>query len=88
MKRILCFFIGHAYSEIAGQHGYLACDRCGFSEPLQEGRKEPFTIAEWLHWRRYVAKRKVGELKAWLSPCSDCGKRFGRHNNTIDHLPF
>jgi hypothetical protein len=25
---------------------------------------------------------------AWLGPCVDCGRRFGRHDDNVDHLPF
>lgn len=24
----------------------------------------------------------------WFRPCGECGKRFGRHDNRIDHVPF
>jgi hypothetical protein len=33
----------------------------------------------------YSAKRRFCE---WWYPCSECGGRFGRHDETKEHLPF
>jgi hypothetical protein len=32
------------------------------------------------YWRR--------KFNEWWGPCSDCGKRFGRHDESKAHLPF
>lgn len=28
------------------------------------------------------------QFLTWVGPCSECGRRFGRHRPDVEHLPF
>lgn len=30
----------------------------------------------------------VGHIRQFMSKCSECGRRFGHHDESIEHLPF
>lgn len=81
MKRIHCFFSGHCY----GPLDMLFCERCGHEYEYGE----PIGVFGGIAFRwRYTFRPWIRRKLAWFRKCEDCGKRFGRHDETVDHLPF
>jgi len=39
-----------------------------------------FPACTWWETRR--------RFLSWWRPCPDCGGRFGKHDDSVDHLPF
>jgi len=65
----------HEWHEVSRWH----CTRCDASDEtsiLNDG-----TLPEFF---RQIRQR----IRNFFHPCADCGKRFGRHDKTVDHLPF
>jgi hypothetical protein len=82
---LLCRLLGHRLCPDARKHGHFdLCLRC---------HQEAYDLPQPAHiqWLRQMRWRlhdvKVGFL-AWFQPCYACGRRFGRHDDSIDHLPF
>ncbi len=77
MKRLICWLKGHEFNSYGGED----CTRCGryisFDEFIQTSGGFVFRIRQ----RKY-------ELIKFFKPCDECGKRFGRHDETKEHLPF
>jgi hypothetical protein len=49
------------------------------------------TRAERLAVRWLLLKERVCDWLQYYRPwrrCSDCGKRWGRHDEAMDHIPF
>jgi len=80
----LCRLFGHRYHpEAAEYYSIYDCRRCGCQEYENIG---------WLPrmaWKFELWKQDtVKGIKTWWGPCSDCGGRFGRHDDSKDHIPF
>lgn len=73
MKRHLCKILGHTvWGRQCLTHVY--CDRCNNS----------FSPAWWA-LPFYAVKVAIKEP---LQKCPDCGLRFGRHDENVEHVPF
>lgn len=83
----VCRLIGHAWHREAAQFMCLyECTRC--QHVGYEGRSILERIQQVLWWWSHRFDNEVKRpLKGWLK-CRECGLRFGRHDDNIDHLPF
>jgi uncharacterized protein with PIN domain len=75
-KAIICRWRGH---DLRNSFIEWECDCCGqclsYDDMVQESIKR--RIARWLRARF-----------DWFRKCPDCGRRFGRHHDDVDHVPF
>lgn len=81
-----CRWWGHAIDPTASYYyGVDYCVRCNDSVDGCTGVREWI----WVRWclARDWLNRKVHRLRDWIT-CSDCQHHWGRHDDTIDHLPF
>jgi uncharacterized C2H2 Zn-finger protein len=83
---MLCKILGHKLdAEAAHYYGVFHCDRCGTVYERDVG------VREWIRVRlalaRYWLRELVVDARQWVR-CSDCGRRFGRHDDAADHIPF
>lgn len=81
-----CRIFGHAYDPIGAEfYSVYRCERCGQSDGYQCGPREWIRVKIWLFkdWLR-------GERRGWSEwwKCTECGGRFGRHDDRFDHIPF
>lgn len=83
MKRIHCFIHGHNYPW--SHYGENRCERCGHEYEYAEPIGILGEIAYSWRWGRLGAVR---HWLSWFRKCEDCGKRFHRHDDSIEHLPF
>lgn len=86
MKNQVCKWWGHDMCEEAlHYYAVFECRRCGKVYESDTG------IREWLRVRLWLAQqwleREWASWKYWYR-CSDCGRRFGKHDDSQDHLPF
>lgn len=81
MKDLRCWLAGHLWDP---EDDYSPCLRCNYHFSL-EGNLE-FGFICRLRWGL------VRFFRARFAPfqkCRDCGKRFGKHDYSVnDHLPF
>ena len=81
----LCWLVGHKWDEIP--ESYIdVCSRCGAC-PYYNGESDydSFHIQE-IRDALFSIGRKWTDFRFWLSPCSYCGRRFDRHDETC--MPF
>lgn len=80
-RTIACWWRGHDVMVPPGSGCEWFCEHCG----------------RWIDYHTVVTKdggmvARLRELRkrwaVWWMPCEDCGKRFGRHGETQDHVPF
>lgn len=83
MTRLLYKYLGHVRDPIAEEHGYSLCRDCG--DYLGEHDRIRW---ERLHALKWEILYHLPRFRAWRMPCPDCGKRFGRHDPNVDHMPF
>lgn len=78
INRLKCWWSGH----ITDHPQAYQCCRCGSCEIGDSG-------AWWrMTWRiRYRLLQRRQRVTEWLK-CHDCGKRFGRHDDSVSHIPF
>lgn len=83
----LCKFLGHAWNPDGAEfYSVFHCERCGYEgNGDEQGVRE--RIAVRLYWWRYNFGLWAKSWREWWK-CSDCGGRFGRHDDAFDHLPF
>jgi hypothetical protein len=94
-SKLLCRIFGHKidWPDAPFDYRIAQCKRCGVARAEQYG-EEPFTNTEcWgvfypFVWLKYKSVSAKDYIRQFFSPCSDCGRRFNRHDNSIDHLPF
>jgi hypothetical protein len=94
-SNLLCKIFGHKidWPQAPFDYRIAQCKRCGVTRAEQYG-EEPFTAVEHhgiftpLIWLRSKSVEMKDRIKQFFAPCSDCGRRFNRHDNSIDHLPF
>lgn len=87
MKRFICKWWGHSWDpEGAEFYCVYYCTRCEHQGHGDEwdlrGR-----VKLWIYWRVDAIKRRWYSFLYWLK-CSECGERFGKHNDAFDHIPF
>lgn len=83
---LLCRILGHAWEPVAAKfYCVYLCERC-LHEGYSDGSiRERVSLRLWI-WRNRLSEQ-THRWRAWLT-CSDCGKHFGRHDESADHLPF
>lgn len=79
--RLVCSWMGHTaiWHPGYGEPDYT-CTVCGRElsyEDMARGRGLRLALVE--RWNR---------VAVWWMKCDDCGKRFGRHDENVTHLPF
>lgn len=82
-----CKILGHRLDvDSSYYYGLDICTRC-----QEEFIGQPLHV-EYMKVRAVVASRVLRDWALWLSSlpkkCPDCGKRWGRHDDSQDHLPF
>ncbi len=85
----LCRWWGHDLDPI-GSHYYCVdyCTRCEKTVERTTGvarLRELASVRIWLI--RCAIRDRFHYWRCWLK-CSECGKRFGRHDDSFDHIPF
>lgn len=86
MPSVRCRWWGHAIDPVASHYYSLTyCARCDCPVYECPGVRERirirwFLVRTWIHAEAY-------RLRDWVT-CSDCGHHWGRHDETVDHLPF
>jgi hypothetical protein len=87
-----CRIFGHDIEPVGAF--YYSVDRCFRCSPYGDGCALEVYDAGWrerIKVRCRIALRWLNErwwmLQAWHR-CSECGRRFGRHDSNYDHLPF
>lgn len=83
----LCRLWGNKLNpEAAYYYGRDHCDRCRRDVAGHTGAREWFNVRLYFG-RQWIGERIKGLINFWL-PCPECGKRFGKHDDAVDHLPF
>lgn len=82
IKRIICRWEGHNFNNNA-EDGFT-CERCGRSCDYHQ-----FVTRECagIYGLKDIIRAWRECLPRWWK-CDECGKRFGRHDRTKEHLPF
>lgn len=85
-RNALCRWWGHHMDEIAAHYyAHYECLRCGKCYDQDYGIREKLYIRIYL-LRTWLHDQRKAWAYWWL--CSDCGGRFGRHDESADHIPF
>lgn len=88
MKRYwLCSLLGHADSDPEAIYCPFVCKRCGACDYYESDFSQPWHIEAYWRLKNRVVDSWL-RLMGWFRPCADCGRRFGRHDESVDHLPF
>lgn len=85
----LCRWWGHNLDpEASHYYGVDYCVRCDKSVERTTGF---LRVRELVSVRLWIVQRAIRDWvfswRHWLK-CCECGKRFGRHDNRFDHMPF
>ncbi len=85
----LCRWWGHDLDAEASH--YYCVDYCRRCERQVESNTGVLRMRELLSVRIWIMRRAVmdwlNSWREWLK-CSECGQRFGRHDDKFDHIPF
>ena len=85
----LCRWWGHNLDPDASH--YYGLDYCIRCEKEVERNTGVLRLRELASVRIFIIRRAVRDWvwswRGWLK-CSECGKRFGRHDDSYDHIPF
>jgi len=80
-----CRILGHDIChEGARYYSIYSCRCCGFESEADSD----YGLLPRLRTRWYFFKCSCKEKRDWFKPCSDCGRRFGRCDPKVDHIPF
>lgn len=85
----LCRWWGHQLDPEASH--YYGVDYCCRCERQVERNTGILRLRELAAVRIFIIGR---EIRMWIQSyqewwkCSECGKRFGKHDDTYDHIPF
>ncbi|TPG50656.1 hypothetical protein EAH75_04250 [Rhodanobacter glycinis] len=83
-----CRWLGHCFHVDASYYyGIDQCEHCGREFgcgrfPIARTKVRAVLAARW------VVRLAVGVRFFLFHRCEECGQRFGRHDDAIDHLPF
>lgn len=83
-----CRLLGHRFHVDASYYYSIdQCEHCGREFfggrfPIAHAKVRAVLAARW------VVRWAVGIRSFLFQRCEDCGHRFGRHDDAIDHLPF
>ncbi|HVT36973.1 MAG TPA: hypothetical protein VHE37_15390 [Nevskiaceae bacterium] len=82
----LCSTLGHRlHAESAHYYHVLHCDRCHREVYGDTGWRERIKVSVSITVA--TIQRRAADVAHWWK-CGDCGRHFGRHNETVEHLPF
>lgn len=93
MKRYwVCSLLGHRSDDPEAYDDpftMFVCSRCGGCDYYyyDQDFSHPWHVMTYWRWKAGMLDWK-NRFMAWLGPCGDCGRRFGRHDESVDHLPF
>lgn len=79
-----CKIFGHKLDPASLDYGIAYCECC-------QAEQENLVPGLWEFWYARLRWRIAGwreDLWRWFRPCSDCGRRLGRHDEKVDHIPF
>jgi rubredoxin len=83
---VKCRIWGHDLDEEAAYYyAVYSCRRCGNVYDDDKGLREWIKLGWWLA-ARWIADRWWSWQLWWR--CTECGGRFGRHDDSYDHIPF
>lgn len=81
----LCRHWGHAWDpDGARYYCVYHCTRCGY-EGYESTRAERVAV-RWITLKGHV-RDWLRYYRPWRR-CADCGRRWGRHDEAADHIPF
>lgn len=79
--RLQCWWFGH---HSAAPYGYpdecIHCDTVIHPQDT-EGFRNQLLNWRFYHWPRWLTR-------SWYQRCPECGRRFGRHDDNKEHIPF
>lgn len=82
-----CRLMGHRLDPEASYYYAIDhCTRCDCEVQIGMLKVERIKVRIAIEWQ--FAKEWVSSFLARFRPCPECGKKWGRHDATIDHLPF
>lgn len=85
--KLLCRVLGHRWHpEGAEFYCVYDCMRCDY-----HGNGDEYGWRGWVAgklWRFNYWGKSYQWGFWWAFKCTECGKRFGRHDDSFDHLPF
>ena len=79
-ERLKCWWRGHRHTSIK-----RGCPEC--YEPWPEYERMTFYFEGMRGYLRDRWECRQRRIREWWR-CPDCGSRFGRHDESVDHLPF
>lgn len=89
MKKLICFLIGHRYDKFALDNGVEYCTRCKYEDnALCDSLPEMARILRWWFIHATRIRNMIDRARHWIRRCPDCGRRFNRCDETVDHVPF
>lgn len=80
----ICKYWSHATAD--EQDNSPTCARCGDDWWTIDSRGD-IGLRQHLSLWRWTARINIRQAREWLT-CPDCGKHFGRHDESVEHLPF
>jgi hypothetical protein len=93
MKNWRCKVFGHKLDEFSTVFYYV--DRCYRCSEYGAGCTKDVYDAGWREWIKvkwwYAGLRARNawiDYTRWFRRCGSCGLRFGKHDGTVEHLPF
>lgn len=79
LRKLTCLLLGHNLDpEVEERHGITYCRRCGADD--SESQESLIDQWDWYWELRERVQSAKWVVQAWLAPCPDCGRRFGRHD--------
>lgn len=83
LSKLLCRLFWHRYDPIAAEYYHIYhCDRCGGDHQFEPG------LLPRMAWRACLRLQDAWwSFRHWWR-CVDCGRYCGRHDDSVDHLPF
>lgn len=83
---LMCRVWGHRIDPDASYYyGVEYCDRC--VESVNDVGPREWLRAQW--WAlRYRVHEAIAPHLNYFKKCPDCGHRFNKCDDTVDHLPF
>lgn len=81
-----CPILGHEIrTDVLFFEGLEYCVRCDEPQPQ---RARLLDVPEYFLWKiKWNIKYRYRSLKDWVT-CTKCGCHFGKHDETVDHIPF
>lgn len=84
-----CRLFGHAWDHDASRYySVYHCNRCGYvaQDHFDDGYLPRIKL--WLLFRWHDVGDWARRKFHGFFPCPECGRRFGKHDTNVDHIPF